>query len=116
MKRVLVLIACMGALPMVGCVSSEQLAARDDATCQSYGLRYGTDGYASCRTNVAQQRQQAYMQFATAMQRNAAQQQAANAQLMQTYMQNTRPAAPTNTTTTCMGLGGNMVSCNSTTN
>lgn len=54
-------------LLVAGCASPEQIAARqaaqgaqiaasDDTTCQSYGLKFGTPEYAQCRQNVVAQR------------------------------------------------------------
>ena len=63
MRFAVVLVA---GLSLAGCAGSpvgdamagpEKLAARDDATCQSYGARPGTDAYVACRMNVANQRQ-----------------------------------------------------------
>jgi hypothetical protein len=35
---------------------AEQDALRDEATCKSYGLAYGTEQYVSCRMNLTNQR------------------------------------------------------------
>jgi len=47
-------------LLMTGCMSAQERALAnaqaDDATCKSYGLSFGSDGYAQCRQNVANQR------------------------------------------------------------
>lgn len=34
---------------LAGCASPERLAARDDATCQGYGAKPGSDVYIACR-------------------------------------------------------------------
>lgn len=99
---------------LAGCVTPEQLAARDDAVCQSYGAAYGTPQYTDCRMRVAQQRQQAVQAAFAQMNENLRQQQEANQRAMETYMQATKPAPmPTNTTTTCTRTSATTVSCNS---
>lgn len=40
-----------------GCASSEQIAAQQDRTCQSYGMLPGTPEYAACRVQLAQMQQ-----------------------------------------------------------
>ncbi len=51
------------AVALTGCLSfpkppsAQELAARDDATCQSYGAQPGTDIYIKCRMQIAQERQ-----------------------------------------------------------
>lgn len=37
--------------------SSEEIAAKDDTICRSYGAKPGSDAYVQCRTANAQQRQ-----------------------------------------------------------
>jgi hypothetical protein len=50
---------------LAGCASNEdRIAARDandEATCQSYGLKFGTPEYAQCRQNIAARRQAAVL-------------------------------------------------------
>ena len=57
MRNVFVALAFIG---LCGCVSSAEqqaaISARDDATCQSYGAKVGSDAYVHCRTAKAQQR------------------------------------------------------------
>jgi hypothetical protein len=36
----------------------ENITAGEDSTCRSYGLKYGTSEYATCRQNLALQRNQ----------------------------------------------------------
>ena len=36
--------------------AAEAQVFNDDATCRSYGLHFGTPGYAQCRQNIANQR------------------------------------------------------------
>ena len=46
---------------LAGCTSSErsaQIAANEDAACQSYGFKPGSDAYVNCRTQLAATRQQ----------------------------------------------------------
>jgi hypothetical protein len=38
-------------------MSADQVAAKDDTICRSYGAKPGTDVYIQCRMSVAQQRQ-----------------------------------------------------------
>lgn len=117
MRRGLVGLACIGALALAGCATSEELASRDDAACTSYGYRVGTDGYANCRLSMDQQRQArrqaALMNMSASMQQQAA---IAQANAAAYRPQPIQLPQHTNTNTTCMGLGSNMVSCNSTTN
>ena len=54
--RILVVLAF---LAVTGCVSREQLSARDDGACKSYGFQFGTDGYAACRMRFEEQRAEA---------------------------------------------------------
>jgi len=54
-------------IPLSGCVSREQLAARDDTRCQSYGFSPGNQAYAQCRMNLDVARLQARRQAADAV-------------------------------------------------
>jgi hypothetical protein len=63
MIRALMLIAM--ALTLSGCLTAEERArmaaeqnAADDAKCQSYGAKPGTDIYVTCRMRVVEQRQE----------------------------------------------------------
>jgi hypothetical protein len=47
MTRVTVLLTIP--LLLAGCATAEQRAAKDDATCKSYGAQPGTDAYVQCR-------------------------------------------------------------------
>jgi hypothetical protein len=53
MKLVAALFAC---LAVAGCQSAEQMAAKDDALCPSYGATRGSDSYVQCRTSQQVQR------------------------------------------------------------
>ncbi len=53
----LVAFALTGCLSLPKPPSPQEIAARDDATCQSYGAKPGTDMYVSCRMQLAQERQ-----------------------------------------------------------
>lgn len=48
---------------LAGCANHEpdpsQLAIRDDAQCQSYGAKPGSDAYVQCRVSLANQQGQA---------------------------------------------------------
>lgn len=44
MKRAILL-----AFLLAGCASRQELAADDDATCQSYGVQPGSQAYVQCR-------------------------------------------------------------------
>jgi len=44
----------------------ERRAAEDDASCQSYGARPGTDAYIACRTAKAQTRAETTAMYAAA--------------------------------------------------
>ena len=46
------------ALGLLGCASTEELAARDDATCASFGVTSSHPQYADCRIGVAKLRNQ----------------------------------------------------------
>lgn len=81
----IVLIALLG---LCGCVSQQQMAARqaaqkastnqaDDTQCRSYGVAPGSDGYVACRMNLNNNR-------ATAEQINAINQQRNSAAMMST--------------------------------
>ncbi len=58
MRNVFLLFALCAAAS--GCMSSQEIAARqqaaDNSTCVSYGLKFGTSEYAQCRQNIAAQR------------------------------------------------------------
>jgi hypothetical protein len=45
-------------LLLAGCASRQELAASDDATCQSYGAPPGSQNYFDCRMNLDQARAQ----------------------------------------------------------
>lgn len=62
-------LAALAAIPLSGCAGSvigdaisgpEAVAAREDAYCQSIGLRFGTPEYANCRMAVGAERQRAH--------------------------------------------------------
>jgi hypothetical protein len=55
--------ACL-LLALTACATAEQIAARDDRVCQSYGAAAGSDSYVACRT---QQRQLGQQQIDSAM-------------------------------------------------
>ncbi|WP_331372872.1 hypothetical protein [Sinorhizobium chiapasense] len=55
-----------------GCMTATERAARDDAECQSYGARPGSDAYVNCR--VAQGSIRAQQAQASAQRRMASQQ------------------------------------------
>lgn len=42
-------IAALALLALTGCASQQQIAANDDATCQSYGAVPGSNAYIQCR-------------------------------------------------------------------
>lgn len=65
MKRLFLIITAIASLS--GCASREQLAARDDDKCRSYGLAPGDQGYAQCRMNLDMLRLQARQQAANAV-------------------------------------------------
>ncbi|MER8373691.1 hypothetical protein [Mesorhizobium sp. M1406] len=83
MKLRLTIAALAASLAITGCMSTEELAARNDQICRSYGARPGTDAYVNCRVGQDQRRvmeeqasaqrqmasQQAYWNTVTAMQR-----------------------------------------------
>jgi hypothetical protein len=54
MFKVLLLAACAAA-PLCGCMTTEEMAARDDTECHSYGAATGTDAYYQCRMTKSQQ-------------------------------------------------------------
>ncbi len=94
-------------LGLANCASPAEIAARQDATCQSYGLVPGSPGYAECRMRLAQ------MQHEDNMQRRAALSQA----LMNAGDAMSQPAPvivtpATNPTINCttQGMGGGMTS------
>jgi hypothetical protein len=41
---------------LTGCLSPAELRARDEAQCEGYGFKEGTDGFASCLQTEAQGR------------------------------------------------------------
>lgn len=53
MLRLACLLCC---LMLTACASAQQLAANDDATCQSFGAPPGTQAYFDCRMNLDQRR------------------------------------------------------------
>jgi hypothetical protein len=60
MRRTLITTAmlaagALGALALGGCVSTQELAARDAAECTSYGATFGTQDYLMCRLLKDQQ-------------------------------------------------------------
>jgi hypothetical protein len=42
------------ACPLCSCANPEQIAARQDAVCQSYGAKPGTPGYTDCRLRLVE--------------------------------------------------------------
>jgi hypothetical protein len=52
----------ISASALAGCPTVEQINARDDATCQSWGTSPGTEPYFSCRSQLALQAQLSDMQ------------------------------------------------------
>lgn len=52
--KVVILVAF--GLALSACASPAQLAVNDDAVCQSYGAKPGTDAYVQCRTSQQTQR------------------------------------------------------------
>jgi len=81
-----------------------QLDAHDDAQCRSYGAYPGSQPYFQCRMTLAQMRNQSeeaqkarIAQFLMATQAYAAQQRAAQAQMLNS------PAPSTNCTTSYIG-------------
>ena len=56
------LIIAVAAMMLSGCASRQQLAANDDAKCQSYGFTPGRAGYPECRMNLDLSRQPARQQ------------------------------------------------------
>lgn len=87
--RTLNLVAAVAVLAGLGaCRSTQELAAHDDATCQSYGAPAGSDAYVQCRMLQSQLR--------------ASQQQATSAALMSAetaLMQQPQPRMPLQCTT-----------------
>jgi hypothetical protein len=65
------LVGCAGSPVGDAIAGPERLAARDDATCQSYGAAPGSDAYAQCRMMTANNRhaghQAAYNRAAVGM-------------------------------------------------
>jgi len=57
-------IIAIGALAfgLTGCLTTEQIAARDDTTCRSWGVAPGTSTYVECRALLSQQQAMADMQ------------------------------------------------------
>lgn len=64
MKPFMMIVVVAAAAALSGCLSSEEIAARDDAKCRSYGARKGTDTYVRCR--IAQDEIRALRRAATA--------------------------------------------------
>jgi hypothetical protein len=55
MRTALVIVVMVA---LAGCTATPaELAAQDDATCAGYGFTQGTTGYAACRLQVAQARE-----------------------------------------------------------
>lgn len=50
--------AILLALLLAGCASRQEIAADDDATCQSYGAQPGSNAYVECRMRRDNIRQQ----------------------------------------------------------
>jgi hypothetical protein len=46
------------AIPLSACVTAEQIAANDDATCRSAGLKPDTPAYTKCREDKTRQASQ----------------------------------------------------------
>jgi hypothetical protein len=114
MRRLVIALGLSACVALGGCVSQQELAARDDATCNSYGLQYGSPGYADCRMRIAENRQQALQAALAQINENNRRQQEANAQALrdqQALLQASRP--PPATTTTCTRTSNVTVSCNS---
>jgi hypothetical protein len=67
MRAEAILMVTASVLLLAGCSASrEQLAARDDAECLSYGAKPGSDAYVQCRamkgqSHAAQERQDSAM-------------------------------------------------------
>jgi hypothetical protein len=114
MKRAIRAAFALAAVTLAGCVTPEELAARDDATCQSYGAAPGSSSYTDCRIRVAEQRQQAVQAYLAQINENNRRQQEANAQALrdaQAAIVANKP--PPTTTTTCTRTSSITVSCNS---
>jgi hypothetical protein len=62
-----------------GCID---YAHRDDATCQSYGLSFGGEKYATCRMMLTQQRTNTANSMLDRYQRQTEMQQRSNSDLM----------------------------------
>jgi hypothetical protein len=88
-------LAALVAVTLCGC----NFAERDAATCQSYGLSYGTPAYAQCMQNIAAQR--GAMFAAAAAQQQEVQRQ--NTELWQREIQQNQPRPPTDCTTQYIG-------------
>lgn len=50
------------AIGLAGCMTTEQMMARDDATCRSWGAFPGTGPYMECRALLHHQHAEAEMQ------------------------------------------------------
>jgi hypothetical protein len=77
---------------LAGCVTAQErtaLASKDDATCQYYGAKPGTDEYLNCRTQIAKNQNTHGVVTAS----------------------NSNSASPTHCTTTVIG-GVTDISCN----
>jgi hypothetical protein len=48
--------ASLGSRLATAAAQARQIAANDDARCQSYGAKPGSDAYVSCRMNIDNQR------------------------------------------------------------
>lgn len=110
MKRTLIVLGL--AVVLGGCATPEQLAERDDATCQSYGAAPGSSAYTDCRLRVAQERRQAIQAAVAQINANNARAQEQNAQITRDYaatIQANRQPAPV--TTNCIRTSSTTASC-----
>jgi hypothetical protein len=104
MKRALLIAAACATL--AGCITPAQIAARDDAVCQSYGAAVGTPAYTDCRLRRDQQRQAFAINYMNQMNENARRQQESFALAAQPI------AAPrASSTTNCIRTSDITVSC-----
>lgn len=111
MKRVVVLAALLLSASVVSaCVTPEQIAQADDATCQSYSYQVGTDAYGQCRMSLSQQREERREAILARLQANQAAYQQQQQAIYQQQMENMRawgqqnaPSRPVNCTTSYVG-------------
>jgi hypothetical protein len=54
-------------LGLAGCATPQQISARDDQVCQSYGASPGSDAYVACRMQQQRLRVQADQEAAAAV-------------------------------------------------